>query len=256
MTAANGLAELASARASRRSARTCSTSRACPGSCIDNCFDFRNRPNVTLQGGARARAAGSEAARRRQPHHSHASAASSSARETIEERRRSSAPPTSSCWSRPRCPSSGASSLPFDVQSKRRVCVDRLGGPRAPVRRDRPDQQEDAGSAARPSASIGVMEKQGGAGFFGGPNFDSPGLRPHHHLRARLRRRRSATSTSRSRRRAPTRLEEFEYEVIGEMRKHPPARARPRRTTSRSTSWTPWSACSTTSWAWSCWSAW
>ncbi len=69
-------------------------------------------------------------------------------------------------------PEAGRFLTPFDVQAKRRVCVigseirDRLFEGVDPL-----NKQVKIGRTT--FRVIGVMEKQGSAGFFGGPNFDS-----------------------------------------------------------------------------------
>jgi putative ABC transport system permease protein len=105
----------------------------------------------------------------------------------------------------------------FDVQTRRRVCVigttihDNLFGGRDPLNKELKIGRHDF-------RVIGVMEKQGSAGFFGGPDFDSQVFIPittfSKIFGGRFRDFNLAVK-------APpgADLADFEFELIGEMRK-------------------------------------
>jgi len=105
----------------------------------------------------------------------------------------------------------------FDVRYKRNVCVigvslhERLFGNENPL-------QKEIRIGRQSFRVIGVMEKQGSAGFFGGPDFDSQIFVP---ITSFVR---AFGGTNRDLNiavKAPpgVTLDDFEYEVIGEMRK-------------------------------------
>lgn len=105
----------------------------------------------------------------------------------------------------------------FDVQTRRRVCVigstihEQLFGGRDPI-------NKELKIGRNTFRVIGVMEKQGSAGFFGGPDFDSQVLIPittfSKIFGGRYRDFNLAVKAP-----AGADLEDFEYELIGEMRK-------------------------------------
>ncbi len=105
----------------------------------------------------------------------------------------------------------------FDVQTRRRVCVigstihEQLFGGRDPINKDLKIGRDRF-------RVIGVMEKQGSAGFFGGPDFDSQVLVPittfSKIFGGRFRDFNLAVKAP-----AGADLADFEYELIGEMRK-------------------------------------
>jgi putative ABC transport system permease protein len=105
----------------------------------------------------------------------------------------------------------------FDVQTRRRVCVigstihEQLFGGRDPVNKELRIGRDRF-------RVIGVMEKQGSAGFFGGPDFDSQVLVPittfSKIFGGRFRDFNLAVKAP-----AGADLADFEYELIGEMRK-------------------------------------
>ncbi len=106
----------------------------------------------------------------------------------------------------------------FEVQNKKPVCVigsalkERLFGDAAPL-----NKKIKIGRYS--FRVVGIMEKQGGAGFFGGPDFDSQILIPittFMKLYGGSRNRHFNIAVK-----APeqTALQDFEFELIGEMRK-------------------------------------
>ncbi len=105
----------------------------------------------------------------------------------------------------------------FDVQTRRRVCVigntlhEQLFDGRDPINKELKIGRDTF-------RVIGVMEKQGSAGFFGGPDFDSQVLVPittfSKIFGGRFRDFNLAVKAP-----AGADLADFEYELIGEMRK-------------------------------------
>ncbi len=105
----------------------------------------------------------------------------------------------------------------FDVQYKKNVCVigvtlrDRLFGDEGPL-------NKEIRIGRNKFRVIGVMEKQGGAGMFGGPDFDSQILMPiTSFVEAFGRVNRDMVIGIKAP--ADVALEDYEYELIGEMRK-------------------------------------
>jgi putative ABC transport system permease protein len=105
----------------------------------------------------------------------------------------------------------------FDVHSRKLVCVigkdigEQLFGSLDPL-------QRDIKIGRYTFRVVGVMEKQGGSGFFGGPNLDRQIFIPiTSFMKVYGSRNREFTIAVK----APTQeaLEEFRYELIGEMRK-------------------------------------
>lgn len=114
-------------------------------------------------------------------------------------------------------PEFGRFLLPSDMQSKKRVCVigseirEKLFGDINPInKRIRIGRER--------FLVVGVMEKQGSAGFFGGPNFDSQIFVP---ITTFVKAFGGANRNFNIAVKAPSQeeLADFEYAVIGEMRK-------------------------------------
>jgi putative ABC transport system permease protein len=105
----------------------------------------------------------------------------------------------------------------FDVQHRRRVCVigqalrERLFGDRDPLNRKLRIGRHDF-------RVVGLMEKQGTAGFFGGPDFDSQIYVP---ITTFVKAFGGSNRDLNLAVKAPAgrSLDDFEYELIGEMRK-------------------------------------
>jgi len=105
----------------------------------------------------------------------------------------------------------------FDVQTRRRVCVigntlhEQLFDGRDPINKELKIGRDTF-------RVIGVMEKQGSAGFFGGPDFDSQVLVPITTF-AKIFGGRFRDFNLAVKAPAGADLADFEYELIGEMRK-------------------------------------
>jgi len=115
-------------------------------------------------------------------------------------------------------PQAGRFLMPYDVAYKKNVCVigtevrDGLFGGLDPVNRTMRIGRHDF-------RVIGVMEKQGG-GFLGGPNFDKQVYVPiTSHARAFGARRGRTDVSIAVKAPAGERMADFEYELVGEMRK-------------------------------------
>jgi len=114
-------------------------------------------------------------------------------------------------------PEFGRFLTPFDVQYKRRVCIigstihERLFGNEGPI-------NKDIRIGRHGFQVVGVMEKQGSAGFFGGPDFDSQIFVP---ITSFVKAYGGANRNLNIAVKAPagTTLSEYEYELRGEMRK-------------------------------------
>ena len=213
MTAANGLANAFRESASVIGTDVLFVSRT-PWVFTGRFFQFRNRPNLTLKEGDRlqrqlrsAIAVNPTADTRR------AIKVGSETRDNIRVIGTSHKHMLVSSA----VPESGRFFNAYDVQYKRRVCVigttirEQLYGDRDPVNTTLRIGREEF-------RVIGVMEPQGSAGFFGGPDFDSQVFIPvTTFVKAFGGRNRNFDFAVR----APqgVDLTDYEYEVVGEMRK-------------------------------------
>jgi putative ABC transport system permease protein len=114
-------------------------------------------------------------------------------------------------------PEFGRFIIPFDVQNKRRICV--IGSEiRERIFKDVDPLRKKMKIGRFNYRVVGVMEKQGSAGFFGGPNFDMQVFIPITSFIKSFGVKNRDFSIAVK---APetVALADFEYEVIGEMRK-------------------------------------
>ena len=168
MTAANGLANNFRESVSALGTDVVYVSRM-PWIIRGNFFDFRNRPRVSLREVERLESRLPHAAAINPTTHTERSVKFSS--ETIDNVDVIGTTDKQMLVSTS-VPESGRFLTPFDVQANRRVCVigseirTRLFAGVDPLNK----QMKIGRSSFR---VIGVMEKQGSAGFFGGPDFDS-----------------------------------------------------------------------------------
>jgi putative ABC transport system permease protein len=168
MTAANGLANNFRESVSALGSDVVYVSRM-PWIIRGNFFEFRNRPNVSLKEVEKLEQRLGDAVAVNPTTHTERSVKyASRAIENIDVIGTTDKQMVVSAS----VPEAGRFLTPFDVQAKRRVCVigseirDRLFEGVDPL-----NKQLKIGRAT--FRVIGVMEKQGSAGFFGGPNFDS-----------------------------------------------------------------------------------
>jgi putative ABC transport system permease protein len=213
MTAANGLTNSFKESVSALGSDVLYVSRT-PWIITGNWFDFRNRPNLTMKEVgkldrrlARARAVNPTAHTDRSVKYRSTTLDNVDIIGTTEQHIMVSSS----------VPDLGRFLTSFDVQYRRRVCV--IG---AAIRERLFDEADPLNKAMKIGRYtfrvVGVMEKQGSAGFFGGPDFDSQIYVPISSL---------VKSFGGSNRdlniavKAPAgeSLVDFEYEVIGEMRK-------------------------------------
>lgn len=213
MTAANGLANNFRESVSALGTDVVYVSRM-PWIIRGNFFDFRNRPPVTLREVEALESHLPKAAAINPTTHTQRNVKYAS--ETLENIDVIGTTDKHMLVSTS-VPEGGRFLMPFDVQANRRVCV--IG---SEIRTrlfegvDPLNKQMKIGRAT--FRVIGVMEKQGSAGFFGGPNFDSQIFIPITTF---------AKTFGASQRnidiavKAPPTMSvgDFEYEVIGEMRK-------------------------------------
>jgi putative ABC transport system permease protein len=114
-------------------------------------------------------------------------------------------------------PEFGRFLTPFDIQFKKKVCVigsdikEKLFGDRNPL-------NEKLAIGRQKFLIVGVMEKQGSASFFGGPNFDRQVFIPiSSFMKAFGSTNRSINIAVKSP--SPDVLDDFRFELVGEMRK-------------------------------------
>ncbi|MBP9144389.1 MAG: ABC transporter permease [Thermoanaerobaculia bacterium] len=213
MTAANGLANNFRESVSALGTDVVYVSRM-PWIIRGNFFDFRNRPRVSLREVERLESRLPHAAAINPTTHTERSVKFSS--ETIDNVDVIGTTDKQMLVSTS-VPESGRFLTPFDVQANRRVCVigseirTRLFAGVDPLNK----QMKIGRSSFR---VIGVMEKQGSAGFFGGPNFDSQVFVP---ITTFAKVFGGAQRNIDIAVKAPPSVlvSDFEYEVVGEMRK-------------------------------------
>ena len=213
MTAANGLANNFRESVSALGTDVVYVSRM-PWIIRGNFFEFRNRPRVSLSDVEKLAGRLPDAAAINPTTHTERSVKFGS--ETIDQIDVIGTTDKQMLVSAS-VPEIGRFLTPFDVQANRRVCVigseirNRLFAGQDPLNKEM--------KIGRFSFRVvGVMEKQGSAGFFGGPNFDSQVFVPITTF---------AKSFGGSQRnidiavKAPPSVPvgDFEYEVVGEMRK-------------------------------------
>jgi len=213
MTAANGLANNFRESVSALGTDVVYVSRM-PWIIRGNFFDFRNRPRVSLREVERLESRLPHAAAINPTTHTERSVKFSS--ETIDNVDVIGTTDKQMLVSTS-VPESGRFLTPFDVQANRRVCV--IGSEirtRLFAGVDPLNKQMKIGRAS--FRVIGVMEKQGSAGFFGGPNFDSQVFVP---ITTFAKVFGGAQRNIDIAVKAPPSVlvSDFEYEVVGEMRK-------------------------------------
>jgi putative ABC transport system permease protein len=213
MTAANGLANNFRESVSALGTDVVYVSRM-PWIIRGNFFEFRNRPRVSLREVERLESRLPHAAAINPTTHTERSVKYASetidAVDVIGTTDKQMLVSTS-------VPETGRFLTSFDVQANRRVCVigseirNRLFGGVDPLNK----QMKIGRSTFR---VIGVMEKQGSAGFFGGPNFDSQIFVP---ITTFAKIFGGAQRNIDIAVKAPPSVPvgDFEYEVVGEMRK-------------------------------------
>jgi putative ABC transport system permease protein len=213
MTAANGLANNFRESVSALGSDVVYVSRM-PWIIRGNWFEFRNRPNVSLREVEKLEQRLKNAAAVNPTTHTERNVKYAS---RVLENTDIIGTTDKQMLVSASVPEAGRFLTSFDVQAKRRVCVigsevrERLFEGVDPLNK----QMKIGRSTFR---VIGVMEKQGSAGFFGGPNFDSQIFVPITSF---------AKAFGGSQRnidiavKAPPTIpvSDFEYEVIGEMRK-------------------------------------
>ncbi len=213
MTAANGLANNFRESVSALGTDVVYVSRM-PWIIRGNFFDFRNRPRVSLREVERLESRLPHAAAINPTTHTERSVKYAS--ETIDNVDVIGTTDKQMLVSTS-VPETGRFLTPFDVQANRRVCVigseirNRLFAGVDPL-----NKQMKIGRAT--FRVIGVMEKQGSAGFFGGPNFDSQVFVP---ITTFAKNFGGAQRNIDIAVKAPPAVPvgDFEYEVVGEMRK-------------------------------------
>jgi len=213
MTAANGLANNFRESVSALGSDVLYVSRT-PWIITGNFFQFRNRPGVTLKEGkaletrlTRALAVNpTDDTRRSVKYRSNVTTNVRIIGTTEKQLQVSTA-----------VPEIGRFLTAADVRNRARVCV--IG---ATLRERLFDRQDPINTTLKIGRAdfrvVGVMEKQGSAGFFGGPDFDSQVFVP---VTAFVREFGGTFRSFDLAVKAPPgeRLEDFQYEVIGEMRK-------------------------------------
>jgi putative ABC transport system permease protein len=213
MTAANGLSNSFKESVSVLGSDVLYISRT-PWVFTGSFFDFRNRPNVDLKDSEKlGRALESAVAVNPTAHTSRAMKYNAETMENVDiigtthkQMLVSSA-----------VPEYGRFLSAYDVQYKKRVCV--IGCTIHEELFDNTDPLNQTVKVGRHSYRVvGVMEKQGSAGVFGGPDFDSQILIPITTFASCFG---MANRNLDIAVKAPPgeRLEDFEFEVIGEMRK-------------------------------------
>ncbi|MGE0639944.1 MAG: ABC transporter permease [Thermoanaerobaculia bacterium] len=213
MTAANGLANNFRESVSALGTDVVYVSRM-PWIIRGNFFEFRNRPRVSLSDVEKLAGRLPDAAAINPTTHTERSVKFGS--ETIDQIDVIGTTDKQMLVSAS-VPEIGRFLTPFDVQANRRVCV--IG---SEIRNRLFEGQDPLNKEMKIGRFsfrvVGVMEKQGSAGFFGGPNFDSQVFVPITTF---------AKSFGGSQRnidiavKAPPSVPvgDFEYEVVGEMRK-------------------------------------
>jgi putative ABC transport system permease protein len=213
MTAANGISNSFKESVSVLGSDVLYISRT-PWVFTGSFFDFRNRPNVDLKDSEKlGRALESAVAVNPTAHTSRAMKYNAETMENVDiigtthkQMLVSSA-----------VPEYGRFLSAYDVQYKKRVCV--IGCTIHEELFDNADPLNQTVKVGRHSYRVvGVMEKQGSAGVFGGPDFDSQILIPITTFASCFG---MANRNLDIAVKAPPgeRLEDFEFEVIGEMRK-------------------------------------
>jgi putative ABC transport system permease protein len=213
MTAANGLANNFRESVSALGTDVVYVSRM-PWIIRGNFFDFRNRPRVSLREVEKLESRLPHAAAINPTTHTERSVKFAS--ETIDNVDVIGTTDKQMLVSTS-VPETGRFLTPFDVQANRRVCVigseirTRLFAGVDPLNK----QMKIGRSTFR---VVGVMEKQGSAGFFGGPNFDSQIFVP---ITTFAKFFGGAQRNIDIAVKAPPAVPvgDFEYEVVGEMRK-------------------------------------
>ena len=213
MTAANGLANNFRESVSALGTDVVYVSRM-PWIMRGNFFDFRNRPRVSLREVERLESRLPAAAAINPTTHTERSVKYAS--ETIDNVDVIGTTDKQMLVSTS-VPEAGRFLTPFDVQANRRVCV--IGSEirtRLFAGADPLNKEMKIGRAT--FRVIGVMEKQGSAGFFGGPDFDSQVFVP---ITTFAKTFGGAQRNIDIAVKAPPAMTvaDFEYEVVGEMRK-------------------------------------
>ncbi len=213
MTAANGLANSFRESVSAIGTDVVYVSRM-PWIIRGNFFEFRNRPRVTLKEAEKLeRRLGPTVAVNPSTHTQRSIKFGSRVLEGIDVLGTTDKQMLVSAS----VPETGRFLTAFDVRARRRVCV--VG---AEIRRRLFEGADPLNREMKIGRTtfrvVGVMEKQGSAGFFGGPDFDSQVFVPittFAHAFGGAERNIDVAVKAPS----PEALGDFEYEVIGEMRK-------------------------------------
>jgi putative ABC transport system permease protein len=212
MTAANGLANSFRESVSALGSDVVYVSRM-PWIIQGNFFEFRNRPNVNLrEAAALERRLRGAAAVNPSTHTQRALGFGSRTLERVDVIGTTDRQMLVSAS----VPEAGRFLTAFDVQSRRRVCV--IGDQIRERLFEGVDPLNKRIRVGRASFRVvGVMEKQGSAGFFGGPNFDAQVFVPiTTFAQAFGGAERNIDIAVKAP--SPEALADFEYEVIGEMR--------------------------------------
>jgi putative ABC transport system permease protein len=213
MTAANGLANSFKESVSALGSDVVYVSRM-PWIIRGNFFEFRNRPNVSLREAAELeRRLRTAAAVNPTTHTQRALAFGARSLERVDVIGTTDRQMLVSSS----VPAAGRFLTAFDVQGRRAVCV--IGDQIRERLFEGVDPLNKMIHVGRASFRVvGVMEKQGSAGFFGGPNFDSQVFVPITSFAQAFG---GAERNIDIAVKAPSAeaLADFEYEVIGEMRK-------------------------------------
>jgi putative ABC transport system permease protein len=213
MTAANGISNTFKESVSALGSDVLYVSRT-PWIITGNFFEFRNRPQVTLKEADRL---AQRLARARAVNPTANTARSVKFRSTVLPDVVIIGTTDQHMLVSASVPEFGRFLTPFDVQYKKRVCVigwtlrDRLFGDEGPLNQTIRIGRHDY-------RVVGVMEQQGGGGFLGGPDFDSQIFVP---ITAFVKSFGGANRDLNIAVKAPlgTSVTDFEYELIGEMRK-------------------------------------
>jgi putative ABC transport system permease protein len=213
MTAANGLSNSFRESVSALGSDVVYVSRM-PWIIQGNFFEFRNRPNVDLKEAARLERSLARAAAVNPTTGTERTLKYGS--NTLEDRQIVGTTEKQMLVSAS-VPESGRFLTAFDVQAKKPVAV--IGSEVAKQLFEGVDPLNKRIKIGRASFRVvGVMEKQGSAGFFGGPDFDSQVFVPiTSFARAFGGAQRNIDIAVKAPAAEP--LADFEYEVVGEMRK-------------------------------------
>jgi len=213
MTAANGLANNFKESISAIGSDVLYISKM-PWIFTGNFFEFRNRPNLTLKD--------SDKLERRLTHAAAVNPVTNTRRNLKYRSTVLEATPIIGTTEKytivtDGLPESGRFMTPIDVQYKKRVCVigseikEKLFNGVEPI-------NKEINIGWHKFRVIGVMEKRGSAGYFGGPNFDTQVFIP---ITSLLKYYGGTNRNYTISVKAPSQetMADFEYEIIGEMRK-------------------------------------